>query len=56
MKTLPLQEFYIALNIDKQDVKTFRQLALNTVQIIFNNGHTAIFKLEHGRIIKKHSS
>ena len=53
MKTLILQEFYKALSIDERDVKTFRQLSANTVQIIFKDGHKAIFKIIPGKIIKK---
>lgn len=53
MKKVRLQELYQALNINKNDVKTFRQLAANRIQIIFRDGHEAIFRLEPGRIIKK---
>ncbi len=53
MKKITLEEFYKALAISDGDVKTFRQLAANTVQIIFNDGHKAIFKLSRPQIIKR---
>jgi len=52
MKTLPIQEFYKALAINERDVKKFRHLALNTVQIIFRDGHDAMFILNPRVIIK----
>lgn len=53
MKKVRLHELYQALSINERDVKIFRQLTVNTVQIIFRDGHKAIFRLEPGRIVKK---
>ena len=53
MKPLSIKEVYKALAIDEEDVKTFRQLTINQVQIIFKDGHKATFKIKPGKIIKR---
>jgi len=53
MKTLHLREFYKALAIDEGDVRKFRLLAMNAIQVVFRDGHEATFKLKPGRIVKK---
>ena len=52
-KKITIQEFYEALAISDGNVEKFRQLAANTVQIIFKDGHKAKFILSRQNIFQR---